>query len=169
MRRTPKFDRENAARIIAEAMVLGDKGASEKHGVSTRTIKRWRAALKNDPVLAQHISDKKAIVEADWAAKLPGALGICVEWIATNVPHLGRTPESLHAIAGAMKLLAETGLQKQLLDARLARQAGSAGAPNGSAPGSGGNVVALRPAARPVADAVHSGGEQAVSSPGASP
>lgn len=163
MRRTPKFDRETAARIIAEAVVGGDKATCSKHGLSERTLQRWRKRLEGDAVLAAHVADKKAIVEADWADALPGAIRECINFIAVRVPQLDSTPEALHAVAGAMKLLTETGLQKQMLDVRLARQAGQAGAANGSLAGTGGNVVALRPAAA-VAHGVHPGGEQKISS-----
>ena len=164
----PRFDHDKAARIVAEAVAIGDKAACAKHHIALRTLQSYRKRLESDPQLAQACADKKAIVEADWAARLPGALAACVDWIHDNLPKLKAKPESLHAVAGAMKLLADTGLQKQLLDVRLARATGPAGAANGSPAGSGGNVVALRPAARAPTDGVHPGGEQKVSEPGAS-
>ncbi|HEY1956709.1 MAG TPA: hypothetical protein VGH28_13910 [Polyangiaceae bacterium] len=161
----PKFDAARAARVLAEAVATGDAAAAKRHGVAERTIRHWRKKLEGDPVLAGLCQEKVAIVEADWAESLPSAIRKCIEFLADATEKCdARSPEAVHAIAGAMKLLTDVALARQMLDVRLARQAGQAGAANGAPPGSGSgsNVLALRPA-RPVADGVHPGGEQKIS------
>ena len=44
----PAFNYERAAAAIVDAAYMGDKEAAQKHGVTTRTVRRWRKRLETD-------------------------------------------------------------------------------------------------------------------------
>jgi transposase-like protein len=135
--------RERVAQILVEAATLGDKATAEKHGITQRSLQRWRKQLPDDTELSSTVADKKAKVEAGWADEIPGALRAAVTFLRKAAEQAdAKSPEAIHAIAGAMKLLSETSATWKVLDARLARQNrqvdGQAGPPAGAGQAAGG-------------------------------
>ena len=81
--------------------------------------------VEDDAELAAACREKKAIVEADWAEKLPGAIRGCIAFLARAAAECDPSdPTAIHSMAGALKILAEVATTRQVLDVRLAKQAG---------------------------------------------
>ena len=150
---------ERVALILAEAVVAGDDVTAKKHGVSKRSIRRWRKDLESNAPLAEETRAKKELVEGDWANALPSAIQKSIAFLEKAADQCDATdPEAVHAIAGSMKLLTEVAMSRRLIDARLSKQAGQPGASNRPGDAAGAAVVQLRPSAAS-ASRVHSGSE----------
>ena len=134
------------ARIILESVTLGDANTCKKYGVNPQTLRRWRRELKTDKCaqLNESVREKRAALDNEWAAKIPGCLNACVEFLSNAARDCNtQDPESVKAIAGAMKLTSEVALSWKVIDARISGQSGSNGAPNSSLL-AGGNVTPIR-------------------------
>lgn len=138
----PNFNAERAALVLVDAAYLGDKRAAKKWAVTTRTILNYRRRLDSDEKFSSLFELKRQAAEKDWAAEAPLAIRAAVDFLLRAAQNGDeKTPEMVHAIAGAMKLTADMYLTKQVLDARLAKPGG-----------------AERPEAGEVAAVVHIGG-----------
>lgn len=121
------FDTERAATILVEAAYKGDKAATAEWGLTTRTLRNWRQRLNTDAAFAELFRQKRAAVEKDWAQDAPQAIRAAIAFIQRAAANGKTTPAMVHAVAGAMKLLADVTLTKQVLDARLAERNRPAG------------------------------------------
>ncbi|MBX6354556.1 MAG: helix-turn-helix domain-containing protein [Micromonosporaceae bacterium] len=116
-----RFNRERAAVVLAEAALTTDSVAAERHGVSVRTVQRWRAQLDRDPDLAAIVAVKKADLERAWVGAATESLRRAAEFLGRAAEEMSPTnPEHVHAVAGAFKLLSEALLARDVIDARLA-------------------------------------------------
>ncbi len=128
------LNRELAATVLLEAMFTTDAIASEKYGISIRSVQRWRQKLgEGDPELVSLVAAKKALLDAEWAGQLPkilrqgfDALGKCYEAIQAD-PEAQKSPVVIHALAGALRICAEVLLTGKMIDAKLNRSAISNG------------------------------------------
>lgn len=130
--------RERWATLLVEAVVLGDNVACERAGVSARTLRRARAAVQTCPELAELVRAKKTQSDAAWADELPGAIRSTIGWLksATEPGAVLPDHETIHAMAGALKILTDVGTANRVLEVRLRKMEEAAG----------GNVVPLRKA-----------------------
>lgn len=115
------FNRNRAATALVEAVYRGDKYAAKHWGVTVRSIQNWRVRLLDDAALVELFTHKRDEAEKNWAADAPLAIRAAVIFILRAAQEAEVTPEMVHATAGAMKLLADMVLTKQVLDARLAQ------------------------------------------------
>lgn len=118
----PAFNYDLAAAILVEAAFNGDQAASEHWGISIRSIQRYRAKLGKDKKLASSVADKKKVFEGRWADNISPAITNGISYLTKAIQEIASTPEGIHAVAGAVKLLSEIEMTKRMLDARLARQ-----------------------------------------------
>lgn len=117
-----KLDQEKVALILVEAMFFGDKRARERNHISQKSIERYRKQLDTDDNLAIIVARKKETFEGDWAARIPKTLINCLDFLDRAAQQADPADhETIHAIAGAAKLMAEIGLTKDIIDARLGR------------------------------------------------
>src|ERR1051325_2677946 len=120
------FKKELAAEVLLTAIFTTDAEACEKYGVSLRSLRRWRQQLAaGDPELAAFVHTKKAVFDAAWAERLSPALsrGLqaldkCFAEIMTD-PRLCKNPVIIHALAGAVHILADVDLSNRVIDSRL--------------------------------------------------
>ena len=119
----PAFNHERAATVLVDAAYMGDKGAAKKHGVTTRTIRRWRERLDTDVYLSSFVREKKILVDQGWASELPSAIRAAIRFVRESAKEskLG-DPRATDSVASALEILAEVALTKEILDARLAGQ-----------------------------------------------
>jgi hypothetical protein len=115
-----ELNKELAATVILEACYTTDEKASAKHGVSIRSLQRWRRQLASDPVLAGFVATKKKALDERWAEEMPVALRKAARFIgdACEVADI-RNPAVISAIAGAVKVLAEVIYTGRVIDARI--------------------------------------------------
>jgi hypothetical protein len=126
-----QFNYEFAALVIVDAMVLGDRKAAEIHGVSPRTVKRYRNRFKTDPKLTQLVTHLRQTILQPKKPRLEDAIASTIEWIEDAPKHLDRdNPDHLEVITRAFKTLSEINLANRMIDARLAALPGQTGTGN---------------------------------------
>jgi len=64
---TPVFNRDRAARILVDAISLGDKTACRQWKITERTLVRYRARLDTDPKLVELVREKGKVADAHWS------------------------------------------------------------------------------------------------------
>jgi hypothetical protein len=115
------FNYERAAGALVDAIFSGDKAAAEKWDVSTRSIEEWRSRLKEDEELLALFKSKKHAREKTWASEIPQVIQDGLRFVSDAIKHANpEDPEALKAVVGALKVLMDIDLTKQVLDARLA-------------------------------------------------
>jgi hypothetical protein len=130
MARTFPYDR--AARALAEAAVFGDATATERHGISLRTLQRWREQLGNDDKLAQCVAEKRRSLDEQWAEDLVPAIRASIDFIKRAAQEATLAdPNMVHSIVGGFKILTDVAIAQKILDERLARQRGPVDAVRG--------------------------------------
>jgi len=116
-------DPDFIARVLIEASILGDEAAAARYNISVRTVERYRAKLAADPRLAAFVAGKKKASEAEWAHGLASALKGNIDFLnRASAQADPSSPEAIHAVAGALKILAEVSLASKMLDVRLAER-----------------------------------------------
>lgn len=119
----PAFNYDLASSALVDAAYMGDKGAAEKYGVTTRTVRRWRDRLDTDAHLSSFVREKKILTDQEWASELPSAIRASIRFVRESAKEskLG-SPDATKVVADALKILAEVALTREILDARLAGQ-----------------------------------------------
>jgi hypothetical protein len=117
----PTVDLERASLILVEAMFYGDKRAAKKWQIAPVTVERYRKRLNTDSELKALVVKKRREYEQDWVKDIPIAVRGGIQWLSQAFLDLEPTAENVHAVAGAIKLLTEIGLTKELIDARLGK------------------------------------------------
>lgn len=115
------FDYERAAMILAEMPFNDDATLSQRYKISIRTLERYRSRLRTDEKLAAFVAAKKAALEREWANELAPAIREAIRFLqrAAREAHPG-DPNAIHAVAGALKILSEVSMTKEVIGARLA-------------------------------------------------
>jgi hypothetical protein len=125
-----KFKYDLAAQVLIEALFTTDDEACAKYGITSRTLRRYRQRLANDPLLEALFQTKKSKLDDKWADTLPAAMREAVRAIAEicssmrTDPIARRNPFSLEKLAGALKLCADVYYTGKVIDARLAGRVG---------------------------------------------
>lgn len=118
----PRLDYERAATILVEAVYYGDIKTAERWGVTERTIQNYRSKLDGDPELSGFFALKKAAFESEWANEVPAAIRSALRFIVRAGEEADpKNPEAIHAMAGALKIVAEVELTREIINARLGR------------------------------------------------
>lgn len=115
----PKFDRERASSILAEAhFAREDKAICERWDISAKTLHRYRARLLEDSELSHLVQLKKAALREDWLTDAKSTLKQGMQQLWELMRDLESSPESVHACAGALKILMEGVTMQGFVDAR---------------------------------------------------
>ena len=64
----PHVDPDVVARIVVDAAEIGDARTAARHGVSERTVKRYRSRSRIEPELSRLVEKKVRAVELGWHA-----------------------------------------------------------------------------------------------------
>lgn len=121
------FNYDFAALVLYDAAVFGDRFATEKYGITKRSISRYRKRLQTDPILSQKVFElRKGIVPPKTSAQ--DAMDAALEFIQDAPKHLERgRVQDLLAVAQTYKTIAEIELAGKIIDARLAQIPGQLG------------------------------------------
>lgn len=121
---------DRATSVLVEAVYFGDKEAARRYDLSIRTIDNYRRRVNTDKDFAQLFKQKKAEFERNWADEIPAAIRAGTRFLLKSFQEADHTDATvIHAVAGAMKILTEIGLAKEIIDVRLgeySRQNGEA-------------------------------------------
>lgn len=117
-----RLDYDRVASVLVEAAFFGDSQAANRWGITERTVRRYRSKMGDDDELSSIVQVKKENFEQNWAEEIPAAIRSATRFLMTaSVEADPKDPQAIHAVAGAMKIMAEVGLTKEILDVRLGR------------------------------------------------
>lgn len=119
---TRRYGYSGICDIVLESRHLGLKGAAQKHGLPSETIRRWRGEVRTDPEMNKIYSQKRWQYNNDFAAAT-------AETIRAQLDYLKRAAEladpedkaMVRAIAGAMKMSGEFRLAIDITYSSLGR------------------------------------------------
>lgn len=117
----PIVDLDRLAMILVEASFFGDRRAAEKWGITARTVHNYRKRLNTDAEFSKLFNLKRQEYQQDWIEDIPATVRNGIQWLSQAFNKLEPTAENVHAITGAIKILTEIGLTKELVDARLGK------------------------------------------------
>lgn len=115
------LNKELTAMILVESSYFGDKRTAKKFGISDRTIRNYRQRLNSDEELAKIFREKNDLSAQEWAHEMPAAIRAAIDFLR-RASQEAKTddPECIHAVAGALKILSDVEITKQVIDARFA-------------------------------------------------
>jgi hypothetical protein len=120
---TAIIDLDRVALILVEAAFFGDKGTIKKWGITRQTVYNYRQLLNTNSDLLHKFTLKKREFESNWANEIPASIIAGINFLGQAAKEADpKNPDTIHAIAGAVKILAEVGLAKEIIDARLGRE-----------------------------------------------
>ena len=110
---------ERKSRILADADLLGDEAAAAKHGISTRTLRRYRkeAEPEHCPPLAEVVLVKRQALSAHWLEEAKKAR---MEALARGL-ELARGSDNLRDVTGFLKIVHDAVLADEMLNAGAER------------------------------------------------
>ncbi|MBD1847277.1 hypothetical protein H6F89_28505 [Cyanobacteria bacterium FACHB-63] len=119
---TPKFDRDRAARILIDALTIGDVQACQKWSITRQSLYNYRSRMKGDSELLQAMEQKKAMQDQEWADEIPSMLKAGLEFLKRAATEADcKDPAVIREVAIAVKFCAETYMMRQLIEARVQR------------------------------------------------
>ena len=111
---------ERVALALLHALYSSDKEAAKLYGISTRTIEKYRRHLGIDEELTAIFLLKKEIFERDWVGRTAPAIIEAIDFLQRAAQSADpKDPDAIHAMAGALKILSEISMIKQIIDARM--------------------------------------------------
>jgi len=113
----PTRDNHKAARVLVDAALYGDRTSCERNKVTDRTLRRYRAALDTDTDLsALYAQLSRLVTTQNWADELNTSLTGLIRKLGSMVTELpGSTAENISAVTGAIKVLSEIALTREVL------------------------------------------------------
>lgn len=119
------FNYDRAAQLLADAALYGDVKALQRSGMTRQTLHRYRQRLADDDVLLQIFTEKKALLEREWANELAPAIRNGIEFLSRAAQTADASdPDAIHAVAGAVKILTGVSFTKDVLSARISERTG---------------------------------------------
>jgi hypothetical protein len=97
----PSRDPDLMRRVVIDAEHLGDEAAAKKHGVSTKTVQRYRAATRTDTKLSEAVQAEKLAMMGTWREQLREAR----QKLLGRVMELSAEDKNLFHVSGALKIV----------------------------------------------------------------
>jgi hypothetical protein len=124
-----KINYDRAAKILCDAVLLGDRAAAAKWKTSTRTIQRYRLRLETDDKLRRLVAKFQARQDQDWASEIPAVLaegmGFLRAAFVDNRNHGGTlAADNIDALTNAINTLADIDLTRRIVAERLKHDEG---------------------------------------------
>lgn len=115
---SPKFSRERASMILAEAEFFGDNQILSKWGITRQTLHNYRVRLQTDDELLQLFTLKKRLLTADWQADATKTLKVGLNELNRRMPiaECEEDAKVIHAIAGAIKIVGDLKITSDALN-----------------------------------------------------
>jgi hypothetical protein len=116
------FDYPRIAVILVEALYYGDRKTAKRYELTTRTLRTYRHMLNTNNELSQIFLERCKEFESNWAKDLPSAIIAGISFLKEAAHEADyKNPDAIVAISNAVKVLAEVGLTKELIDARIGK------------------------------------------------
>ena len=107
------LDHEQIVRVLLDAIDLGDVEATKRHGVTRRTLQRYRVRASGDPALAAALAARRAELAARWTDE---AARVRLVLLARMGELALKSDADLHQVAGAFKLVSDSLLATSVLN-----------------------------------------------------
>ncbi len=115
-------DADKMAMILVDAVFFGDKRTADKWGIHRSTVSRYRTRLDTDKKLEALFTLKRQQFETNWTQRIPLAIIAGTDALIKAFQEADLSdPAVIHSIAGAMKIMTEIGLAKEVIDVRLGK------------------------------------------------
>jgi hypothetical protein len=122
------FNQDRAAKALADAILMGDRAAAEKYGVSCKSLELWRTRLETDADFRAHFQAARQAKDEAWSSDLPAALTSCINFLKEAGQQASRSdPDAIAAISNALATLADIALTQKIVDVRLQALRGEGG------------------------------------------
>lgn len=134
----PVVDPDAVARAIVDATVIGDAAAAEKHGVSVRTIGKYRATLRENPEgeLAELVQVKRKALSERWLRSTADARDKLLAKVLTLVDVAD--VDQLRDVVGALKIVHDANVSERVIADGLGGEGpGAPGADQAASPFAG--------------------------------
>lgn len=120
--KTINYDR--AAKILCDAVLMGDRPAAEKWKTTIRTIQRYRLRLETDDKLRSMVRKLQEKQDADWAGEIPGVLAEGMAFLRAafvdNRQHGGALiADNIDSLTNAIGTLADIEITRKIIADRL--------------------------------------------------
>lgn len=114
----PRLDKQDMAKMLVEAAMLGDRSAASKYNVSLSTLQRYRKELQNDTDFGSlFVKTASPILTRAWSDDLDDALRKTIAKLMTMVAAQDSAdPKALEAVTGVFNAFAEMQLTKEYLN-----------------------------------------------------
>lgn len=109
----PGFDPERAARILVDAIALGDKTAAARHKVSEKTVGRYRSRLATDQELSEAVQRISREADKGWHVARARFLRRSLEKLIELVENA--TPEQMKDVTEALRVVGELEIAREAL------------------------------------------------------
>ncbi len=118
------FNYERAAMVLCDAVMMGDRAAADKWGITQRSIQRYREKLETDDKLRHYAAKLQAKQEQDWIGEIPKVLAEGMAFLKSAfVQNLNSegvlNPETITALTGVIETLADIDLTRKIIAERL--------------------------------------------------
>ena len=115
-----KVDHPRVALILVEALFYGEKRTAKRWDITTRTIRNYRYLMESNAELSRLFLHKRLEFESNWAKNIPAAIISAIEFLTEAAKEADpKDPFAINAVSDALKTLAEVGIMKEIMDARL--------------------------------------------------
>lgn len=118
-----RLDCGKAARALVDAQLLGDDLAAARHGITVRTIGRWRKRMESDQELSDAVRRKLEFIvrEADdnWLKDVPEAIRVCLRRIKQIVEQCEPSENQLDQLMRIVNGLGELDLSARVLNVQF--------------------------------------------------
>jgi len=107
------IDRDRLSCILAEDAIHGYRAACARHGVTQRTLQRYRKKLDDDEELSASVAVKKAAILKEWEGEAIRFMHRCLAKMAQLIDEA--TVKDLRNVNGAAKVVGEMLVAKGVL------------------------------------------------------
>jgi hypothetical protein len=116
------YSTETKAKAIVDAALTTDREAAADHGISRKSLTRWRKDLQTDTALQRLVTERWAEVRAadTWVEDTTQTIRNALSFLRTAMNELDPSdPEAVEAVTGAIQTLAEAKAMADIIDTRI--------------------------------------------------
>ena len=115
----PVPDLDLIAAILVDAEISTAKDVLNKYKITHTTLSRYRKRLKTSPELLELVQEKLKFLQVVLRPpERPSVLSVvdaALEWLQTNIPRLHPSPDNVHAVVGAVKILKQSAMAERAM------------------------------------------------------
>lgn len=114
-----KFPQSRIAVALADLTIMTQRESAKKHGISIRSLKRYKADLDPASPLAAEVQNINNNRDTSWAAELPDTLREALAVLRVHISNPNFDPKQLNAIVNSIKVLNGIEMTRKVFKARF--------------------------------------------------